>query len=184
MIGGKVDSNYKLLVNVSGDRVLISGQGVTVLSGTGVIIQSGLGTIIQSGAGVIVQSGLAVNISGQSVAVMSGTGVVVQSGYGVVIQSGTSVIAQQAIPSSILTGYTAIGNLSGGTQLSSGIITLVNVRSLPGNDLMWLGPLGVASGTGYLLLGGESESININNLNVIYLRAETSGNPVSYRSEV
>ncbi len=174
----------------SGTGVLVqSGVGTvtTVLSGTGVIIQSGVGVtqlsgtgvIIQSGAGVLVQSGVGVIAS-----VLSGTGVIVQSGYGVIIQSGASVITGQVTPTGILAGYTQVTADSGGTEVGSGIITLVNVRSLPGNDLMWMGPISVTSGVGYLILGGESEIVNINNLNAIYLIAETSGDMITYRAEV
>lgn len=199
MIGGKVDAGYRLLVNTSGSWIIISGQGVIVQSGTGVIatVGSGTGVIVQSGAGVLVQSGVGTVttvLSGTGViiqsgagvvaSVLSGTGVIVQSGYGVIIQSGTGVITGQVTPTGILAGYTQVTAASGGSAVSSGIVTLVNVRSLPGNDLMWMGPISVNSGVGYLILGGESESVNINNLNAIYLIAETSGDMITYRAEV
>jgi len=46
---------------------------------------------------------------------------------------------------------------------------------------MWVGGAsGLLSGEGHLLLGGEEKTIEINNLNVVHIYPETSGEYVSY----
>jgi hypothetical protein len=104
---------------------------------------------------VVLISGQAVNISGQFVSSLA--------------------------PSLLRNGYTRIGSTN--TQLSSGAIISVTVENIPGNDPVWIGSVGVNSGTGYLLIAGNCKDINIDNLNKVYLFATTSGQSVSWLAE-
>ena len=110
---------------------------------------------------VVLISGQVVNISGQFI----------------------NTIANAFTPTLLRNGYSQITNVPGGTQLSSGVIIFTTVESIPGNDPMWIGKVGVNSGTGYLLVAGNNVDINIDNLNKIYLFAQTSGQFVSWLAE-
>jgi len=115
---------------------------------------------------VVLISGQAVSISGQTVSI-----------------SGQSVFIGSLAPTLLRNGYTQITNTAGGTQLSSGVIIFTTVESLPGNDPIWIGAIGVNSGTGYLLVAGNNIDIGIDNLNKVYLFAQTSGQFVSWLAE-
>ena len=86
-------------------------------------------------------------------------------------------------PTLLRNGYTQIKSTVGGTQLSSGVVIFTTVESIPGNDPIWLGSFGINSGTGYLLVAGNNIDISIDNLNKVYLFAQTSGQFVSYLAE-
>lgn len=86
-------------------------------------------------------------------------------------------------PTLLRNGYSRISSIVGGTQLSSGVIVFVTVESIPGNDPMWIGAPGINSGTGYLLVAGNNKDISIDNLNKVWLFAQTSGQLVSWLAE-
>ena len=112
-------------------------------------------------------SGNVINISGQSINI---SGNIVQIS-GQVVNTGPSLIA----------GYTAVGSISGGTQLSSGPIIQSTVKNISGNSTMWVGPSGINSGMGYILLVNDTTpELRVNNLNNIFVFAETSGQYVSF----
>jgi hypothetical protein len=94
-----------------------------------------------------------------------------------------NTIANSFVPTLIRNGYSSIGSIAGGTQLSSGVIIFTTVASIPGNDPMWVGSIGVNSGTGYLLVAGNNMDINIDNLNKVWLFAQTSGQNVCWLAE-
>lgn len=94
-----------------------------------------------------------------------------------------NTIANSFVPTLIRNGYTQITDTSGGVQLSSGVVIFTTVENIPGNDPIWIGGIGVNSGTGYLLVAGNCKDINIDNLNKIYLFATTSGQSVSWLAE-
>ena len=106
---------------------------------------------------VVLISGQVVNISGQFVSSLA--------------------------PSLLRNGYSRIGSTAGGVQLSSGVIISVTLESIPGNDPIWVGAVGVNSGTGYLLVAGNCKDINIDNLNKVYAFAQTSGQFISWLAE-
>ena len=101
---------------------------------------------------------------------------------GQVVQISGQFVSSLA-PALLRNGYSRIGSIGGGIQLSSGVIISVTLESIPGNDPMWVGGSGVNSGTGYLLVGGNCKDINIDNLNKVYLFAQTSGQFVSWLAE-
>jgi hypothetical protein len=86
-------------------------------------------------------------------------------------------------PTLLRNGYSQITSTVGGRQISSGVVIFVTVESIPGNDPMWVGKVGVNSGTGYLLVAGNNIDISIDNLNKVYLFAQTSGQFVSWLAE-
>ena len=106
---------------------------------------------------VVIISGQVVNISGQFVSAVA--------------------------PTLLRNGYSQITHTSGGVQLSSGVVIFVTVESIPGNDPIWIGNAGVNSGTGYLLVAGNNIDISIDNLNKVWLFAQTSGQFVSWLAE-
>ena len=109
------------------------------------------------------------------------------SGNVVLISGQTVNISGQLVsslaPSLLRNGYSRIGSTTGGTQLSSGMVMFTTVENISGNNSMWLGGFGVNSGTGYLLVAGNNIDINIDNLNKIYVFAQTSGQFVSWLAE-
>ena len=140
-----------------------------------------LGTIAGN---VSTRSGDYVSISGEVITSMSGN-IIQISGQSVVSSmSGNTVQISGQIVSvgpSLLAGYTTIGSISGGTQLSSGPIIQSTVKNISGNATMWVGPSGIDSGIGYILLANDTTpELRVNNLNNIFVFAETSGQNVSF----
>lgn len=115
---------------------------------------------------IVLISGQTVSISGQSVSI-----------------SGQSLLIGSIAPTLLRNGYTQITDTVGGTVLSSGVIIITTVENIPGNDPMWIGAIGVNSGTGYLLVAGNNKDISIDNLNKVYIFAQTSGQFVSWLAE-
>ena len=166
-------------INSGGQTVLASGVIAIPsldVNGNLVVMTSGQTANMISGQALFVQmSGVNAWMSGLYV----NTGVASASVSGNVVQiSGQCV--DSATPSSLNANYVMIGSQSGGVVLSSGNIISVRVRNIPGNNNMFIGPPGVNSGTGYLVLGGESTDIDIGNLGAVYMVAVTSGQLVSY----
>jgi hypothetical protein len=166
-----------LQVMISGAGVLISGQGVTLQSGQTVLVQAASGESLRVSGLYVVMSGQGVLISGQTVVVASGLHVGISGQPVVAFISGE---VTYFAPSSLLAGYSQITGDSGGIILASGVVVSVEIRNLPGNDNMWVGPPGVNSGAGWLLQGGEIKDIDIGSLGAVYLVAATSGQYVSY----
>lgn len=111
---------------------------------------------------VVLISGQVINISGQTVNI-------------------SGQLVGSLSPTLLRNGYSRIGSTD--TQLSSGVIIFVTVEGIPGNDPMWIGSIGINSGTGYLLVAGNNKDISIDNLNKVYLFATTSGQMVSWLAE-
>lgn len=118
---------------------------------------------------------------------VSGNVIITASGSIVTVSGDIVQISGQFVnslpPSLLRNGYTRIGSVVGGTQVSSGMIISVTLESIPGNDPMWIGAVGINSGTGYLLVAGNCKDINIDNLNKVYVFAQTSGQFVSWLAE-
>lgn len=161
---------------VSGEIHVVSGQVVAKVSGETVIAKISGETVIAK------VSGEAVKVSGQTViAKISGETLISKVSGEVVIGKISGETVQTLTPNEIRAGYTQITSLSGGTELSSGVVVSAKVKNISGNAVMWLGPPGVLSGTGFLMHGDEADEFEIGNLNAIYLYAETSGQYVTYR---
>jgi hypothetical protein len=108
-----------------------------------------------------------------------------QSAYlRVVIDSGAHFVVTGGA-GGLLAGTTSVGSQSGGTVLSSGVVTEVKLHNLTSGD-MWINQSGIAvSGDGFILKEGETDVIPIDNLNKIYLISPiTSGKVVSWRGVV
>jgi len=119
-------------------------------------------------------AGLTAKISGETVlAKISGETVVAKI-------SGERVVTN--LPAAITQGRVQAPSTSGGVALSSGEIISVDIRSLPGNGSVWFGS-SPYSGYGYLLLGGESREVKIDNLNKVRVFAQISGQYVIYHAE-
>lgn len=144
-----------VLAHISGETVIakISGEKVTL---SGEVVQTG---IVSSDIMV------PVDIQGQYV--------------DLTLASGTGPIKIET-PTGILAGYTQIASLSGGVAIGSAEVVSVLIKNLSGNASMWIGPTGVNSGAGLILLAGEAVSMDIDNLNKIYAYAETSGQYISW----
>ena len=98
--------------------------------------------------------------------------------------SGETVRTEDRVPAVLRQGRVQATNLSGGVCLGSGEVRLVDIRSMPGNEDMYIGAVGTPySGYGYLLLAGENKVIKIDNLNKVAVYAEVSGEYVVYRAE-
>lgn len=87
--------------------------------------------------------------------------------------------------SSILAGYTVVTSNSGGTVVSSGLVINVTIKNINNSGNIWVGPVGVNSGAGYLIKYTQStDKISINNLNKVYCNAELSGDIITWIAEV
>ena len=118
-------------------------------------------------------------ISGETVvAEISGQTVVAEiSGQTIIAKvSGETVLL--APPSTLLYGRVIVGSTP--TQLGTGGISAVAIKSESGNSEIWIGDASVNSGVGYVLYGKEEIIIEIDNLNKIYLYAAVSGQAVTY----
>jgi len=85
------------------------------------------------------------------------------------------------VGNTLLAGYVQIPSIAGGAAISSGIVIQTVVKNLSGNNTMWIGPSGVNSGIGYILLAGETTpDLKTNNLANVFAYAFTSGQNLSY----
>lgn len=73
---------------------------------------------------------------------------------------------------------------SGGSVLGSGAVTTVVIKNLSGNADIWIGSSGIGkqpySGYGFSLADQEAITIEINQLNSLYVCANVSGEAVSF----
>ncbi len=104
------------------------------------------------------------------------------SGQTIVVASG--VILKPVAPSALLAGYIQLNTQSGGSELASGAVIHVNIKNINTSGDIWIGPPGVLSGTGFLLEIGDEKSVDIDNLNKVYVYPEFSGDYVTYLGEV
>jgi len=128
------------------------------------VTTSGANTLISG-----VQTKLVVAFSGDPITV-SGNAVTVSGNvnyyFGPTIRTATT---------------TVVTNASGGTQLSSGAVTSVMIKNRAANTSMWVNVSGQAvSGVGYEIEPGEAVPFPVNNFNVLWLAASTSGQYVSF----
>jgi len=196
-ISGDVVKVSGEVVKVSGEVVKISGEIIIAkISGEKVfpITLSGdyigiSGLVLTSVSGNIITgkvSGEAVKVSGETIiAKVSGETIIAKtsvSGQTVKV-SGEAMVS--IAPSLLRHGFTTIGSISGGNQLSSGVVVTVKVKNISGNAVMYIGGGAVVnSGVGFMLEAGETDTMDINNLNAIYLYAVTSGQRINWRAEV
>ena len=190
----------------SGHGVLISGQivGANIISGQFTIDASALSNVAAA-SGVTLKN---IQGSGNQIIPMISMGlnmftnpnapkyiahhldsegcqyVTTHSGEYVVISGTISV----SVPSNILTGalLTVTGS-AGGVVISSGITTsiVIGAKSTNAGDI-YVGSSGnkPSSGTGFILSAGISVAMDLNNLNIPYVCASTSGDVVSYMGVV
>jgi len=194
-----VDKSGHLLVDVeaevsSGLHVWVSGQHVYVESGANVTAS--------------VSSGLHVWVSGQHVYVESGANVTAQinsgafidgvSGTHVYVESGTREVAAILCSQEIRTGGlvkitggssgTYLVGSSGGQsicvsgQWCSGLVHVVTVKNMDGNEDIFIGGSGCKpySGFGYVLGGNEEVTLDVCNPCVIWACANISGEMLTW----
>ena len=72
---------------------------------------------------------------------------------------------------------------SGGTAIGSGAVSQVIIKNMSGNADVWIGSSGAAkapySGFGFSLADQEAITVNVNNINVIRVCANVSGEAVT-----
>lgn len=175
------------VVKISGQTIQIAG-GIS-LSGSQVYLPNdSINNIVKisgqtvSIAGGINVSGSAVGISGQTVYLINNSinnvvkisGESVQISGQVIYNYGTNVKTNPQV---------SCTSLSGGTQLPNISCLRCLVRSVSGNNVMYIGGTGTQapnSGIGLELYGGEATPImDVNNTNVFAIYATTSGQNVS-----
>lgn len=151
-------------VTISGNVVLISGQLVAV---SGLVATSISGNMVSVSGQPVRISGSMVSISGQPVNV---SGNVVNTSGNSAFEYGTAI--RTNVP-------TVIASLSGGTELSSGVVFSVTIRNASGNAPMWIGGATGTdvpnSGKGMILFGNESQTYKLDNFNKVRAFARTSG---------
>ena len=91
------------------------------------------------------------------------------------------LISSQTLPSAPIAGQTTSTGtavaLASSTALTQGVIIQALATNV-GN--VYLGPSSVTTSTGFQLQPGQATSVAVNNLNVVYLIAATSGDGVCY----
>lgn len=163
-------------VTVSGNIVQISGQHVFVESG--VYLASGLHVGI-SGQHIYQESGAHVVISGQPV-VMSGEAVHI--GCTDIVRVASLVGAWGSASGQSADLGSGGNSLCDATVHCSGPTHSVIVKSLAGNDDIFVGVSGCLpySGYGFLLAASEAITLDVCNPCIVYVWAATSGNQVTW----
>ena len=179
-----------VLTSVSGNIITgkVSGEAVKV-SGETIIAKVSGETIIAKTSGEVVKiSGEAIKLYGYNQQSGDWRALAVDISGFVNISGQTVKVSGEAMvsiaPSLLRHGFTTIGSISGGNQLSSGVVVTVKVKNISGNAVMYIGGGAVVnSGVGFMLEAGETDTMDINNLNAIYLYAVTSGQRINWRAE-
>lgn len=155
---------YRLLVSISGEPVSITGTPTVVALNSGQTVRfanDGLNNVVKTSG----QTAYLANDGLNNVVKMSGQ---------TVYTAGTTAKTNALV---------VCTNLSGGTTLPNITCIKCMVRSVSGNNVMYLGGTGAQapfSGTGIELYGGEATPwIDINNVNTLSVFATTSGQNVS-----
>ena len=146
--------NTEIIARTSGQSTSVSGNIVHI---SGFVSTSVSGNIVHISGGV--------STSGSTVYLVSGNNSILE--YGGTIRANT---------------LTTITSLSGGTELGSGIVFSVALRSMSGNSKMFIGGTGAdapVSGKGMIMWGNESQEFRVSNFNKIRIFAETSGQQVA-----
>ena len=178
----------RLLVYSSGGAMLVSGQSLYLsASGTGThadVVNSASDTRAATRIGLLTSThSYAYDEPGNQWARMrmNATSATVKPYALIVATSGDNF---KEFGSSLLNGgSTVITSLSGGTALASGSVFKVTVRSISGNNVMWIGGTGSNapfSGSGLILYGGEAYTAPVNNPASIQIFAATSGQRIHY----
>jgi len=153
-------AGYRVLAAISGETVTIAG-GVNVSGATIRIANDGINNVVK--------------VSGETVRLVNdGVNNIAQISGQVVYTYGTTPKTNALV---------VITNLSGGTTLPNISCVRCYIRSVSGNDVMYIGGTGAQapfSGTGMELYGGEmTPPLDVNNTNTIAIFAATSGQRVS-----
>jgi len=195
-------SGQPVVTSISGNVVKVSGEKVLVITASGDYV-SVSGQVIAKVSGEVVQvSGQAVKVSGQIVYVsgqpvkVSGQTVVAEVSGQIVYVSGQPVkisgeVMQITPPTAILTGL--IRSITGGTAgsggevLGSGAVKAVQIKAITQSGAIVIGSSGNrpwyedrCSGLGFVLENGEVKSFDIDNLDKVYVVAQTSGDQICW----
>jgi len=155
----------------SGQHVWISGQHVFVESGVQIV-----GGVQVSGA---VQISGCVSISGNTVSI-SGNIIIVASGVEEACYS--EIRTGSVMPVPVASGGWSLCPISWSGLWCSGRTNHINIKSLSGNQDIWLGGSGCKpySGYGFVVAGGEEKSLDVCNLCNVYAVGNNSGDLLSF----
>lgn len=94
----------------------------------------------------------------------------------------TPVTTLEVVPTSLLNGHTIVTTAGTAVVLaSSTLCKSVTIKSLLANTgVIYVGVTGVSSSNGFELGAGDTISLDISNLNTIYINSSVSGEGVSY----
>ena len=170
-------SGQTVIAKISGETIVAKISGETVTVGGSVVAKISGETVIAKVSGET----LDVNIASSGIMVpvdIQGAAIDVPVTGGPIIAKVSGETVDIVTPTTIQQGYKIVA--AAATQLGSGVIKTVTIRNLSGNDVMWVGGSTVNSGSGYILFANEGISIDIDNLNKVYLYANTSGQYVAW----
>ncbi len=121
----------------------------------------------------------AILLGAQGAATITIDGIVFQ-----VLQTNTSgqlLVAQVASANSIVTGQTNVVTAGTRVQLAGNNAKAVRLRALKTNTKnIYFGSNAVSSAVGDILSPGESIGLSVNNLNVLWIDADVSGEGISW----
>ena len=183
-------AGYRMLASISGETVNIAGGSLTTaVSGQTIyLVNDGINNVgkISGQTVYLVNDGInnVSKISGQTVIAATSGQTIRFTNDGVnnvATVSGNVVYTYGTTPKT--NALVSCTNLSGGTTLPNISCIKCMVRSVSGNNVMYLGGTGAQSpfsGTGIELYGGEATPwIDVNNVNTLSVFATTSGQSVS-----
>lgn len=190
------------LVGVSGGGLTVSG-GMTVSGGvtiSGLVVVSGFaavsGLFAGSSGGMKFMSGVQA-FSGALPTIpvawdYSGAQWVAQnvhySGGSHIDVNAAKTTATMGLSGLYSTAASSVPNLSGGVALSSAVAASIIVRNWSGNTPIFLGFSGgfpaSGGGAGFVLYGGDGITVEAQNMNLIYVVAQTSGTLISHFAQM
>ncbi len=91
----------------------------------------------------------------------------------------TSIISPLQVPTTVYNGQVTIAATAKQLSTTSVPIKSVTIENLDTNAVVYVGDVNVAAGTGYALRPGATVSIDIANLNAVYVIG-TAGDVITY----